>query len=196
MTRISTLSTPLFSRHLYVDGLTYLLRALPEDLTEEERFNIRAALPAKVANHEVTIIGLDPNPTKGSQDIPLHEENNQDVSVVHRFFAFITIQFFLIVHYLLPYLKLFMGQVYRYERKHHISERVVRSSMDTIDSVGQRSIRMADAVCRLNDGKIGNAMHEFGSWWIQGMAGGLHEGIGEGLAIVGATQDNRHRVRG
>ncbi|KAI9658012.1 MAG: hypothetical protein M1821_002672 [Bathelium mastoideum] len=62
-----------------------------------------------------------------------------------------------------------------------------------MDSVGQRSIRVADAVCKLNEGKVGQAMHEFGVWWVRGVAGGLHEGIGEGLAIMGASQNGARK---
>lgn len=187
-------ATQHFSRHLYVDGLTYLLRALPEDLSEGERLSIRTALPVGIASPQVAFIGPDQTLPAPPQEVPLIEENSRDVSVIHRIFAFITIQFFIVVHFLLPYIKLFIGQVYRYERENRVSERVLRSSLDTIDNVGQRSIQVADAVCKLNDGKVGQAMHEFGCWWIQGMVGGLHEGIGEGLAIVGATQDSPRTV--
>ena len=183
-------STLQFSRDLYVDGLTYLLRALPNDLTAEERVSIRTALPNGIAVHDSALINSEQRIAQRAPDTDPKEGVAQDVSMVHRLFAFLTIQFFVLVHCLLPYVKLLVGQAYRYERQHHISERVLRSGLDTVDSVGQRSIQMADAICKLNDGKVGQTMHEFGSWWIRGMAGGLHEGIGEGLAIMGATQNN------
>ncbi|KAF2238236.1 hypothetical protein EV356DRAFT_301767 [Viridothelium virens] len=188
-------NTPLFSRHLYVDGLTYLLRALPEDLTAEEYLRIRAALPIKARGCRLTLISQDQSLVARPEEVAPVKASSEDVSAIHRFFAFVTIQFFLIIHYLLPYVKLLLAFMYRYERENRVCERVVRSTLDAIDSVGQRSIEMVGAVCKLNDGKVGQAMQEFGSWWIQGMAGGLHEGIGEGLAIVGATPSSPRQAR-
>ena len=190
----SSSSTSHFSRHLFVDGMTYLLRALPEDLSEEESLRLRTALPAEIMGDQLAVVGPGQSLATHSQDHVAVEESGTDVSMIHRFFAFITVQLFLIIHFLLPHAKVFAGQIYRYERENHISERLLRSSLDTIDNVGQRSMQIADAVCKLNDGKVGQAMQDFGSWWIQGMVGGLHEGIGEGLAIVGATQSSPHKV--
>ncbi|KAL9075408.1 MAG: hypothetical protein Q9157_004033 [Trypethelium eluteriae] len=183
------------NRHLYVDGLTYLLRALPEDLTAEEYLRIRAALPIKARGCRLTLISQDQSLVARPEEVAPVKASSEDVSAIHRFFAFVTIQFFLIIHYLLPYVKLLLAFMYRYERENRVCERVVRSTLDAIDSVGQRSIEMVGAVRKLNDGKVGQAMQEFGSWWIQGMAGGLHEGIGEGLAIVGATPSSPRQAR-
>ncbi|KAI9711301.1 MAG: hypothetical protein M1820_002288 [Bogoriella megaspora] len=173
-------ATSALSRCLYMSGLTYLLRALPTDMTENECVNIRAALPRSITEHGMLATQQKRTSTEHNSNSKDGQASSKDVSPVHRFFAFTTLQIFLILQYLLPYIRLFISDLYRYEREHHISERVLRSSLDTIDGLVKISFRAANEICKLNDGKVGVAMREVGIDLIQGMVGGVNEGIEKG----------------
>lgn len=101
------------------------------------------------------------------------------------------VQLFLFLHLLLPYVKLFLSQAYQYEREHRISERLFASSIQTVDELGRRSIRVTNAICQMNDGKVGQALNDLTLWWLRAVTGGIHEGVSEGFLILGAREDVR-----
>jgi hypothetical protein len=41
----------------------------------------------------------------------------------------------------------------------------------------------------MNDGKVGQALNDLSIWWITGVTAGIHQGVGDGLAIVGAKAE-------
>lgn len=63
--------------------------------------------------------------------------------------------------------------------------------MDTADNLGQKTLAATQAVCSWNDGKVGEVLEEIGTWWIQGISGGLYEGVGEGMEVLGLRPAGR-----
>lgn len=63
--------------------------------------------------------------------------------------------------------------------------------MRMLDGMGTRSLKYADAICRLNDGKVGQAINDLAVWWVSGVAGGIHEGFGEGIVMLGNRKNSR-----
>ena len=177
-----------FSRQLYIHALTYLLRGLPQDLTSEEQMSICSALPsAVVKSDQVTTSTWATEKQKSGER---QETNIYSVqpSVLHRILASCIIQTFLLIHLILPYLRLMAYSAYQFERKNRVSERLFSSTINTIDEIGKRSLNYTDAVCKLNDGRVGEALTEFAGWWIREIAGGVHEGLVEGMVILGAPK--------
>ena len=109
-------------------------------------------------------------------------------SLLHKVVAFAVLQCFLFLNLLLPYVKLVMSGVCQYERRYRVSERVFSASIKGADMMGKRGMEASHAVYSLNDGKVGESINRLLLWWFTGFAGGLHEGIGEGLNIVSRTR--------
>ncbi|KAF2091785.1 hypothetical protein K490DRAFT_30800 [Saccharata proteae CBS 121410] len=181
-----------FSRQLYMHAVTYLLRGLPSDLNAEERLSLETALPANTikvfqvdaASGQLVRSYNHQAPTEPQQPPP-------EPSWLHRILASSIVQLFLFLHLILPYVKLFIGHAYQYERQHRISEKFVSSSISTVDELGRRGIKFTNAVCQMNDGKVGQAINDLTLWWLRGVTGGIHDGVSEGVMLLGAREDTR-----
>lgn len=189
----STTQNLPFSQQLYVHALTYLLRGLPLSLSAEEELSLRAAIPAPLVSA-----------TPRENQLVIHQQIDQSIekhqaepeaSVLHRFVATLTLNVFLIVSFLLPYIQILLRSLYQYDRQHKISERLLSQSLVTADAVGKQSVILASNVCAMNDGKVGEAVREMGVWWVQGVSGGIYEGLGEGMEVLGLGAKGRRRVK-
>ncbi|KAI9808010.1 MAG: hypothetical protein M1827_007558 [Pycnora praestabilis] len=186
----------VFGRQLYIHATSYVLRGLPQDLTLEEQLGIRAALPVTLIkpveseeNKQRALVRCDPASTT--------EENprSSKTSVLHRILASGIIQICILVQLLIPYVKILIASAYFYERHYHISKRLVGVSIDTVDSIGKRSFDIGKAVSKMVDGKVGQALNSIATWCVEGITGGVYEGIGEGMVIVGARKPGAAQTR-
>jgi len=176
------LGNPSFARQLYLHALTYLLRALPDDLTTEEKLSVRSALPAGVVEPLQLKVdgGYNPPNVPGDPDA--------QPSLLHRTLASTIVQIFILFQFLLPYLKYLLSTAYQYEREHKISEKVFSQGIDTVDTIGKRSLVITGAIYGMGDGKVGQMITTAASWFVEGVTGGIHEGVGEGMVIIGARR--------
>jgi hypothetical protein len=183
-------TSPVLTRQLYLHGMTYLLRALPSDLTPEELLSLQAAAPQPLitAHADPATHTLVPRSGKSqvAHDIPL-----QDPSVLHRMTATLVLQAFIFIQFLLPYMKIFLAHAYQFEREHQITRRFVNGSITTVDDIGRRSLRLSQTICQMNDGKVGQAINEMTIWWVRGVTGGMQQGFEEGL-----SRERRAREKG
>jgi len=44
---------------------------------------------------------------------------------------------------------------------------------------------MAAQVCSMNDGKVGEQLKDVSIYLVQGLSGGVYDGIGEGMQVLG-----------
>ncbi|EPE30937.1 hypothetical protein GLAREA_03904 [Glarea lozoyensis ATCC 20868] len=171
------------ARQLYMHALTYLLRALPSDLNEEERSSLRSSLPHRV---------VEPLEMNTSTHFTDRSQSNVNIpsqpSFIHRTLASTIIQIFLFFQLILPYVKNFLQAAYRYDREHKVSEKVLTHSISTIDEFGKQTLAFTTAIYGIGDGKLGRIITETAVWVVEGITGGIHEGVGEGIAIVGARR--------
>ncbi|EKD19707.1 hypothetical protein MBM_01659 [Drepanopeziza brunnea f. sp. 'multigermtubi' MB_m1] len=175
-----SLGNASFARQLYLHGLTYLIRGLPSDLTTEEQLSIRSSLPQGIVE-------------------PLHVEINghsytagpapdAQPSVLHRTLASSIVQLFIFLQFILPHLKYLLRAAYQYDREHKISEKVLRQGIDTVDGLGKTGLSLVEAIYGMGDGRFGQIITETIAWIVEGITGGIHEGLGEGMAIMGAPR--------
>jgi len=61
-------------------------------------------------------------------------------------------------------------------------------TLDTANSLGKGGINIGSAVLSLSEGRVGAAISSFAAWWIEGVTGGICEGIGEGMVILGVVR--------
>ncbi|KAE8343978.1 hypothetical protein BDV24DRAFT_127944, partial [Aspergillus arachidicola] len=95
-------------RSLYMDALCYLLQALPTDLTYEETARIRKNLPGPVSN------SLAVPSTAGFVNQPVHTRHPAERSYLHRLLASSIVHLFLLLQFLMPYLKIVLHRLYQF----------------------------------------------------------------------------------
>lgn len=182
-------ATTPFGRQLYIHSLTYLLRGLPTTLTKEEQLSLQAALPMELIrprSDERTVV-----PDVESDDRSNSSTLDQEPTILHRLISMSTLQLFVLISIILPYVQTFVQGAYQYEREHHISERVFTNTVCTADSMGRKTWALSRTVCALNGGKVGEMLEDASAWCIQGISGGLYEGVGEGMEVLGLKSESR-----
>lgn len=117
----------------------------------------------------------------------------KDNSILRRLTATLVFHAFILGQFLLPYIKLFISQAYRWEREHRITKRVVNKSINTVDSLGRKGLEISKTMCQMNDGKVGQAINDMTLGLVQGIAGGIQQGIADGFALI-AGDVSRDRV--
>lgn len=103
------------ARSLFINGLLYLLEALPNDMSVEEASIIRSRLPNRMQQ-------TMPICTQGYRG-HIHVggvHKNRERSLLHRVLAMGIIQIFVIVNFLVPYVKLLLRHLYKYERSYRV----------------------------------------------------------------------------
>ncbi|KAK1818488.1 hypothetical protein LTR12_007047 [Friedmanniomyces endolithicus] len=178
-----------FSRKLYLDSLGYLSRGLPVDLSAAELAGLRMALPGSLmrptSGAEVA--------TRSAEGHGMRRAEGREVSMLHEVVANITLQIFLLLSFVLPYLQLLLRQAYQYDRRCRISDKVVAQSYRLVDHLGRHAMLLAAHVGAMNDGQIGVVVRDVGFWWLQGVSWGLYDGVGEGMQTL--RRDTEKRMR-
>lgn len=106
-------------------------------------------------------------------------------SILHQAVAIAIVQFFILSQFLLPYIRTYFGILYRYERQHKISEKMVASGIHSCEGVMNTGVQITNHIYRMNGGKVGKAVNEAAAWWVKGVTGGIHQGVGDGLVVLG-----------
>lgn len=170
--------------------MTYLLRGLPADLSEEEQVRLRAAMPIQLVAR--------PLPAAGGAFI-VHDENRSlgragpayEPTILHRIVAMTVLQTFMLFSFLWPYCQIFLCNAYEYERSHHLSQRIVSHTTSAANALSKGTV----AVCSWNDGQVGKILEDAALWWVQSVTGGLCEGVEDGLEAMGSGSKSRNTRR-
>ncbi|PTU22917.1 hypothetical protein P175DRAFT_0499468 [Aspergillus ochraceoroseus IBT 24754] len=163
-------------RVLYLNAVTYLLTALPEDLTSEEAATLRRSLPEKVK----ASLPVSSGSGVASPQSP------RTPSYLHRLLASSIVCFCLLLQFLMPFVKMLLVHLYQYERSYRVTERVTAMALSVADHISKGSVTFGSTVVNMYDGQPGVAAAvSAASWWVEGIAGGIYEGVGEGMTILG-----------
>ncbi|KAK1073001.1 hypothetical protein LTR74_002233 [Friedmanniomyces endolithicus] len=180
---------PVFGRKLYLDSLGYLSRGLPADLSAAEVAGLRVALPESLSGP----MGGGEVAARAAEGRVERRRERREVSMLHEAVASITLQLFLVLSFILPYVQLLLQQAYQYDRRHRISDKLVAQSYQLVDHLGKHAMLLATHVGAMNDGQIGVAVRDVGFWWLQGVSGGLYDGFGEGMQTLRRDTEKRTR---
>ncbi|KAI9794482.1 MAG: hypothetical protein M1833_000395, partial [Piccolia ochrophora] len=138
-----------FSRQLYVHGMSYLLRGLPQDLDSDEQTSLRTALPHSLAT--------SPHPDSCQNRQCILQQGGQasssPPSLLHRFLASTIVQIFVVLRFLFPYVRQLCSTAYTYDRTHHVSERLVTRGVGIAHDVGTKCAALGGAVAEMGNGK-------------------------------------------
>lgn len=171
-------SGPEFERKAFLDGAEYILKALPDDLSEQEIDRLRASTP----------LNFLPSPSSDPNERLFYpyRRAGQPRSALHRAVQALVIQVFILIQLALPYIVLLLRLAARTEREYKVSQNVVSVGIGLANTIGSNGMRLTSSVCNMGDGKVGQTLGDVVAWTVEGLTGGLTEGVGEGLAIMGA----------
>ncbi|KAI5463345.1 hypothetical protein BGZ63DRAFT_353034 [Mariannaea sp. PMI_226] len=180
----------MFERKAYIDGLTYLLKALPQDLDACELRRIESVLPKGVTQHHSTTL---PGAGSSAGRFSRASRHSQPRSILHRSVQTTVVNMIFLWSFLMPYLMYLLKYAARMERKYKLSETVVSHGMEFVNSIGKQSASLTESMYQMNDGKVGQALTGALVWTVDGLAQGISDGVGEGLSIVSSRGDSvRH----
>ena len=184
-----------FSRQLYLDSIAYLLQGLPSDLSRQETLHLQAAAPLEIqaaatvnpsianpALSETPLFNMS-NPTSGNGMGGMSPTSSAEAaaaaakgrSILHRGLAAAVVAACVIFRLFLPYIRFCISTAYRVERQYHVSEKVFATTMSATDSLGRKAIEVASTA-------LGSEVVVGGlGYCIDGVCGGLTEGLGEGF---------------
>ncbi|EEA26384.1 hypothetical protein TMatcc_005350 [Talaromyces marneffei ATCC 18224] len=165
-------------RSLFIDGVGYLLEALPSDLTDDETRLIHDRLPGPLKANTGYASG------SSSQNRPVASNSP---SYLHRVIATLIVYGFIFVQLLLPYAKVLLNSLYTYERKYRVTERVLVAALETADGVGKGASNIGSTLTTLGEGRVFSGLCTLTAWTIESVAGGVYDGVNEGLVVLGAS---------
>ena len=174
---------PENTRALIVDATKWLLRSLPYDLNSAELEVIEEVLPTRLDNpdrisrRQARILSAASRPEKRSW--------------LRRAIAFAILQVSIFIALIIPHLTALVNSCYRLERRHHVTERFLTGGIDITNIVGESGMEVKDAMFRFGQGRLANAIVHTGGWIFESIIGGLSDGAGEGVAIVGEAMLSR-----
>ncbi|OLN88322.1 hypothetical protein CCHL11_00448 [Colletotrichum chlorophyti] len=163
-----------FERKAFLDGVEYILKALPSDLNEHELHRLRTSTPSNF---------IPPSSPSGRAYSP-SRGTNHGRSILHRGVQTAVVNIFILIHLALPYIIFLLRMAARTEREYRISENLVGAGMGLANAIGSKGMRITGALCNVGDGRVGQALTEAIAWTVEGVTGGLSDGVGEGLSIV------------
>jgi hypothetical protein len=149
-------------------------------MSTEEQLSIRGALPPGV----VDPLHFNVNPGYNAHIV---SPPSDQPSLLHRTLASTIVQLFILFQFILPYLKYLLSAAYQYDREHKISEKLFSQGIETVDSLGKTGMSFTSAIYGMGDGKVGKMITQTAAWFLEGITGGIHEGVGEGMVIIGAA---------
>jgi hypothetical protein len=165
---------PSFERKAYVDGLSYLIRAVPNHLSEAETKNMEDSLPAALKQPR------DPN---------VRTFSRREQSILHRIVRTVVMYLIVLAHWILPYLSYLYQLAARTERKYKISENMVRQGMVLASNIGRQSTNLTAIISNITDGPVGRVVTGAAAWTVEGVVGGVSDGVGEGLSMVLSNEE-------
>ncbi|KAI9042146.1 uncharacterized protein KD926_006065 [Aspergillus affinis] len=180
-------------RSMYINALGYLLDAIPKDLTSEESDRIRRNLPVKIKASIPATVDLAPGATCGP-----NQQANVNIprrSYLHRLLASAILQLFVILHFLMPYIKIMIRKIYQFERSHHITERTIAATASAADSLTKGGLNVGLDILSIREGQMGIAASNLLTWWIEGVTGGICEGVGDGMTVLGIVRPRQELER-
>lgn len=66
----------------------------------------------------------------------------------------------------------------------------MNTTLDAADGLSKGSFSVGSVVFNRNEGRVGTAASNLAAWWIEGVAGGIYEGVGEGMVQLGFIRDS------
>ena len=168
-------------RSQHIHSLTYMLRALPEDMTQVELDIIRDVLPPGVSGKTA---GMQDRVPRYSNACPERSSASSGSNLLGRSIAFIIVQLALLFSFVLPLLTQFLSLCLRYERRHRLTERALIHGGKALEALGEKGLDLRDVFFRFSEGRVGEAVSKAGTWVANGVVHGVNDGAGKSLVVI------------
>ncbi|KAJ9610318.1 hypothetical protein H2200_005095 [Cladophialophora chaetospira] len=152
---------PVALRSMHIDALRYMHMALPPDLTPLEIQTLRASMPQQLLCQ-----------SKSADQAPNSQPNLLRQSIAQAVCWFIA---GLLV--IVPVIMTLLHRLVEFERQHQITERVLANGIQVTSSLGERGAELHQALVRFKAGRVGGACVDMGSWFVDGIVGGVTDGL-------------------
>lgn len=119
--------TSSFRRHLYLDALTYLLRALPSDLTPSEITHLLSSLPTSL----LAYLSRSQQPLTSSTE---SQARSIEHPTIHSLLLVLTATTVSTIRHLTPHLKSAAKTTWEFNLKHRVAERSIEKVRGTVNS--------------------------------------------------------------
>jgi hypothetical protein len=176
----SSLPNDPVDRRFYIDGVSYILRGLPKDLTPEETLVLRTATPQ-------TLLPLpEPQTQQLTYSSSTPPTNPQPPTLLHTLTSTLTYHLILLSTLLLPYLQSLLTTLIALDAHHQISARFYAQTKILLNQLFCLVRELVLRVWEANDGALRISCRDFGIWVLTDFCGGLEEGVGR-AAILGVA---------
>ncbi|KAF3350761.1 mRNA export protein mlo3 [Verticillium dahliae VDG2] len=189
------LASAEFERKAFLDGAEYILKALPADLSPLELDRLRTSTPrALVLGRQGCPQGCNTSMPSAQCHWPCgHAAASSSSarprrSLLHRWVQAAVVQMFILAHLALPYVVLLARLAARAEREYNISHNLASAGWGLVHSIGAQGVKATGTLCGIGDGRVGQAIAEAVAWTVEGVSGGLSEGVRQGMVIMGASR--------
>ena len=149
-------------RSMHIDALRYMHMALPENLTALEVDSLRASMSPRILYQSPLLPQID---------------RKSNPSLLRQGVARIVCWLVAGILLILPVIMAFLNRALQFERQHQLTEKVLANGLDLTSALGERSLELQKALSRFKDGRLGSACVDAGSWLIEGIVGGVNDGI-------------------
>ena len=163
------------NRRLYIDGISYVLRGLPADLTREEALTIRTAVPASVIpapQEELTII---------QQPTQQPHQPTSPPTLLHRAVSTTTFYTLLALTLLIPHIQTLFATLCALDARHNFSARFLAQTSFLLRMLAAQAVAVLAMAGGANDGALRHACRDFGVWVLRDVCGGMDEGVGRAV---------------
>ncbi|KAI1806146.1 hypothetical protein F4811DRAFT_551102 [Daldinia bambusicola] len=171
-----------FARKSYIDGVAYMLKALPDDMDDYEVSIIRRALPKSCL--QINMNGQ----IEGGLGRPGWRPSDRAKTFLHSAVQGFVTGLVIFIWSLLSFFAVVIRAGAYYERQYNISQHIISSGFVFASIVGKQSGVLSEKISAMSEGKLGKAMSELAAWTIESVAGGVHDGIGQGLQLIEQRQ--------
>lgn len=149
-------------RSMHIDALRYMHMALPADLTPLEVDSLRASMSPQLVF-----------PPTAIQELHGQRPPNALRQVVAQAICWLVAGVVLI----LPVLMTLLNRVLQLERQHQVTEKIIANGLDMTSTLGERGVALHKALLRFKAGRMGSACVDAGSWFLEGIIGGVNDGL-------------------
>lgn len=175
-----------YQRRLYLDGITYLLRGLPDELNDEERTKLHAALPTTLKDTPRDADGI-----AAATSAERARTSGARIPYLRLIVQTIVFWIFLAFATALPYLKYTARSAYAFERRHKVGEQFLAQTLALAQLTSSQVLAFICTIWTMNDGIVGRTLTEIGAWCAQNVGEGVRDGLTEAAAALRRTHGER-----
>jgi hypothetical protein len=152
-------------RTMQIDAVKYMHMALPQDLTAAEIASLRETMPQDVLYQSA------------------HSENTAGPNNLRKAVAQIVAWAMAITFFVSPLLLTLLNGLLKYERDHHLAERILANGINTVNGMGEYGAQLQTSLVRLRDGPMGRALVGTTVYVAEGIGGGLVDGYRDARVV-------------